>query len=1100
MLEVRGNHVSGASSTAPQRRASGHTGVPPSCAANPWAAPLSSGVEERVLSQGRPMQAQPQQQCPGLSADPVPLPLLRSGSWQKGLAAAVHEDVIASTNSVTSAYLSQLQAAACAYQAHGSGPRGKQSSSTKGGSSPMPWPLRTVQQQSSLQHTTAHQVPCADPALGGEEASFNSSGGGEMVWAPAGARAEALGHRRSNSGGVAAGHAARAQSVQGIRRSLSAALPPAALPAGWAASFTTTQRGPPGSRAAAPSPLLMAAAIGHADDLGRLPASTELHKQQQFGIPLAGGARSAAGTDSSFHQQLHAGRNGYGPLEAIQQAEAAAAQPELQPLPDKRDHSLQGAVCTRHAQSGSAHGRARDAAGSAGGSVEACNSPCHRATPTAHISPRTCAEPVQILAAAAAAATAVMGTWPAKSSSAKASTARSAASSCTEGAAPAGRRKARQGGKKKKRSGSGSQQPRAAATGSSSSRGSSRILRQSTSTRNRMARPCGPSAATAAPGIAVQAVPCSPRLANPLIAAAGEPRYAQQLPFRPPSPNSVLHAASCSSSSSESVRPHASRPQPGLGECSAHPPSMTASGGRVLVNPTGVEHCHAASVPAQVASPHTGSLAWTAAAALPSGHCSYSDDCHVGALEQHQQQAAYSSISRPESPDWLPSPGSSSLFLHAPLGTGGQLAPRLSGGRLAHLEWSSSALQPAAAEHQHLHPHQHQAHEPGVPVDASLRSSSSGSIRPRALLKPLATSPWPPCTGAGLGDTAASLNSLDAASLLPLPALVGSAECGLPGAPGSMPADAARHEQQHHMLAAYLGYPPHRLTPLGLGPDGCAPPHSAGPATHEAAPGAGADDTNGSFAVDAASRGSGGPGARPTAGPASRVVAHLRSRAAGPGIEGVQVGVAGRSPAATLSDQDLALTGLTAIAPRSAQRIRAGNTGARGGSGPGSRYASPVRMSHTQSLPPSAAVYGYLECAVGRSGGGIRDPQEEVKRAQERLEAYRRSQDDASKRAVAEEASRKARRADERTCAQALKERRRTELYALNAVLRMCEEARTVQLLSAMAAAAQQQQQQVEEQAAGGEASGSDTESDDDQTRGSRGCAPALEHLMSHGV
>ena len=58
-------------------------------------------------------------------------------------------------------------------------------------------------------------------------------------------------------------------------------------------------------------------------------------------------------------------------------------------------------------------------------------------------------------------------------------------------------------------------------------------------------------------------------------------------------------------------------------------------------------------------------------------------------------------------------------------------------------------------------------------------------------------------------------------------------------------------------------------------------------------------------------------------------------------------------------------------------------------------------------------------------------------RLQERLEAYRRSQDDASKRAVAEEASRKARHADERTRAQAQKERRRTELYSLNAVLHM---------------------------------------------------------------
>lgn len=56
---------------------------------------------------------------------------------------------------------------------------------------------------------------------------------------------------------------------------------------------------------------------------------------------------------------------------------------------------------------------------------------------------------------------------------------------------------------------------------------------------------------------------------------------------------------------------------------------------------------------------------------------------------------------------------------------------------------------------------------------------------------------------------------------------------------------------------------------------------------------------------------------------------------------------------------------------------------------------------------------------------------------QERLELYRRSQDDRAKAVAQEEAERRQRQADARHAQQAGKERRRIEVYALNVVMRM---------------------------------------------------------------
>ncbi|GAX73273.1 hypothetical protein CEUSTIGMA_g727.t1 [Chlamydomonas eustigma] len=75
--------------------------------------------------------------------------------------------------------------------------------------------------------------------------------------------------------------------------------------------------------------------------------------------------------------------------------------------------------------------------------------------------------------------------------------------------------------------------------------------------------------------------------------------------------------------------------------------------------------------------------------------------------------------------------------------------------------------------------------------------------------------------------------------------------------------------------------------------------------------------------------------------------------------------------------------------------------------------------------------------------------QEELKRTQERLEAYRRAKEEIAMKAVREEADRRRQAQESRLAQRQAKERHREEIYAVNAVLRMCDQARVDQMLQA---------------------------------------------------
>ncbi|KAG2430961.1 hypothetical protein HXX76_009927 [Chlamydomonas incerta] len=130
-----------------------------------------------------------------------------------------------------------------------------------------------------------------------------------------------------------------------------------------------------------------------------------------------------------------------------------------------------------------------------------------------------------------------------------------------------------------------------------------------------------------------------------------------------------------------------------------------------------------------------------------------------------------------------------------------------------------------------------------------------------------------------------------------------------------------------------------------------------------------------------------------------------------------------------------------------------------------SRQASPARTSlfHTQQLTGGGGSSRSAAVAAASV-----DPEEQVRKAQERLEAYNRAQKETTRAAEAEEAARRQRHADERNRHNLAKERRRVEIYALNALLALSEAARTQLLVEAMTAQGQGQDAQGLQASGGG--------------------------------
>ena len=115
--------------------------------------------------------------------------------------------------------------------------------------------------------------------------------------------------------------------------------------------------------------------------------------------------------------------------------------------------------------------------------------------------------------------------------------------------------------------------------------------------------------------------------------------------------------------------------------------------------------------------------------------------------------------------------------------------------------------------------------------------------------------------------------------------------------------------------------------------------------------------------------------------------------------------------------------------------------------GGGSCLHSPAARQRSLSVGRPAlrpSVSNTLPRAAGCGGGPLLLPplapvdwQEEQRRTQDRLDAYRRAREDTAKQAAEEEASRRRQSSDARAAQKLAKERHREEVYALNAVLRM---------------------------------------------------------------